>query len=75
MSITNITVIALIVIAALLLVGLAMAVKIVKQYEQGVLLRRGKAQPVEASRMRLTPPASHPSTAGKPGPPRGRCQP
>ena len=49
MSILTITVIILAVIAALLLVGLAMAVRIVKQYEQGVLFPSNPDRAVPSS--------------------------
>ncbi len=44
MSIVTVAVIILVVIAALLLVGLAMAVRMVKQYERGVLFRLGRSK-------------------------------
>ena len=44
LSVPSFTVIILVVIAALLLVRLAMAGRIVKQYEQGVLFRLGMVQ-------------------------------
>jgi regulator of protease activity HflC (stomatin/prohibitin superfamily) len=44
LSIVTVAVIILVVIAALLLVGLAMAVRMVKQYERGVLFRLGRSK-------------------------------
>jgi regulator of protease activity HflC (stomatin/prohibitin superfamily) len=50
---------ALTVLAVLLLAGSVMAVKIVKQYEQGVLFRLGKVQGIRAPGLRLIVPFVH----------------
>ena len=52
----KVLIIVLVVVAVLALIGLAMAVRIIKQYEQGVLLRFGRVQGPRAPGFRLIIP-------------------
>ena len=52
----KVLIIVLVVVAVLALIGLAMAVRIIKQYEQGVLLRFGRVQGPRAPGLRLIIP-------------------
>ena len=52
----KVLIIVLVIVVVLALIGLAMAVRIIKQYEQGVLLRFGRVQGPRAPGFRLIIP-------------------